>query len=105
MMRERFPEVRIEEDTFSVEMPEGYEEEEEEATVVIFRHDLGEEVGVEVRRWNSDEWEVPNGVEWVFEPSGLCEPLSVRFSRRGGYVEVDFNPLTASVQDERLYIP
>ena len=105
LMRERYPEVRLEESPFSVPVIEEVSKEEEDGTFVIFRHDLGDEVGLEVRRWNKEEWEVPNDVEWVFEPSGLCEPLSVRFLRRGGYVEVDFNPLTAGVEDERLYIP
>ncbi len=107
LMRERYPAVRLEEDFFkggAIEEVEG-EAEDEDETIVVFRHDLGEELGVEVRRWNREEWEVPNDLEWVFEPSGLCEPLSVRFVRRGGYVEVDFNPLTAGVEDERLYIP
>ena len=106
LMRERFPEVRLEEeDKFSLRTPKDFEDQQEEATIVIFQHDLDDEVGIEVRRWNAEEWAVPEGIEWVFEPSGLCEPLSVRFFRRDGYVEVDFNPLTAGVQDERLYIP
>ena len=104
VMRERYPEVRLEDDEFGAGLIDEVEG-EEEGTVVIFRHDLGDEVGIEVRRWNSEEWLIPEEVEWVFEPSGLCEPLSVRFVRRGGYVEVDFNPLTAGVEDERLYIP
>lgn len=107
LLRETYPEERIPEEGVALDLFKTPEEkaEEEEAMVTVVRHDLATEVGLEVRRWKSKEWIVPNGVEWVFEPSGLCEPLSVRFTRHDGYVEVDYNPLTAGVQDERLYIP
>ncbi|MEM8955485.1 MAG: type II secretion system protein [Verrucomicrobiota bacterium] len=78
-----------------------------EEMVVSLRHDLAEDVVLEVRRWNGTEWiigeeEIPQ--EWEFTPSGLCEPLSVRFSIGEDYVELDFNPLTAGVEEERSYI-
>lgn len=89
----------------------GDEEEEDQPTieemVVSLRHDLAEDVLLEVRRWNGTEWiigeeELPQ--EWEFTPSGLCEPLSVRMSIGEDYVEMDFNPLTAGVEEERSYI-
>lgn len=106
LLRETYPEQRVDEDDFALDLfrnSQGLPE--EEGTVVVVRHDMAEDLALQVRRWNSEEWIVPEGVEWVFEPSGLCEPLSVRFTRRDGYVEIDFNPLTAGVQEERLYIP
>ena len=39
-------------------------------------------------------------VSWVFEHSGLCEPISVRFSSDHGTVGAQFDPLTASVKEE-----
>lgn len=105
LMRETYPEMVEEEQDFGFNLFGDAEDEEALRSIVVYKHELGDGVAVEVRRWNAAEWVAPEEEEWVFEPSGLCEPLSVRFTRKGGYVEIDFNPLTAGVQDERLYIP
>ncbi len=58
---------------------------------------------LEVRRWGGKGWIRPAGdqtVSWVFEHSGLCEPISVRFSSDHGTVGAQFDPLTASVKEE-----
>jgi hypothetical protein len=113
VLEETYP-VFAEEDAGPGDLGESLFAEEEvgevplENMVVSLRHDLAEDVGLEVRRWNSPDWfvgeeELP--AEWIFTPSGLCEPLSVRFMIGEGYVEIDFNPLTAGVEEERVYIP
>lgn len=53
-----------------------------------------------VKRWDSDKYQSPEGVRWVFQPDGICEPMRARFENKDGWVEIVFNPLTAAVDDE-----
>lgn len=65
--------------------------------------DVPEGVRMEVRRWASNEWVKPGDkqpVAWIFDASGLCEPISVRFTSELGSVGAQFDPLTASVKQE-----
>ncbi len=58
---------------------------------------------VEIRRWGQRDWvklERDMSVAWVFEQSGLLEPLSVRFSTETGTIGGQFDPLTASLEKE-----
>ncbi|MDG2125586.1 MAG: prepilin-type N-terminal cleavage/methylation domain-containing protein [Verrucomicrobiales bacterium] len=64
------------------------------------RYNLPEDMTLEIRRWNRVEWEPAVARAWVFEHSGICEPLSVRLNGPKGYIEMMFNPLTANVEDE-----
>ncbi len=67
--------------------------------------DLDDDVAVSVRRWNSDKW-IPlakNAVEiWRFDPDGLCEPVSVRYTRGKSTAEDTYHPLTASIRESQL---
>ena len=47
----------------------------------------------------------PGRDRWVFQPSGLCNPLRVQFRKESAWIEVAFNPLTADTQEERHYFP
>lgn len=64
------------------------------------RHQLPEDMNLEIRRWNMREWQPAVAKAWVFEHSGICEPLSLRVNGPKGYIEMAFNPLTANVDDE-----
>ncbi|HWB06126.1 MAG TPA: prepilin-type N-terminal cleavage/methylation domain-containing protein [Verrucomicrobiales bacterium] len=58
---------------------------------------------MEIRRWGTPQWIPMQGkteIAWVFEQSGLCEPISVRFTSDRGTVGAQFDPLTASVKEE-----
>jgi prepilin-type N-terminal cleavage/methylation domain-containing protein len=58
---------------------------------------------IEVRPWMSRDWvrlEKNANYTWIFEQSGLLEPLSVRFTTEYGTVGGRFDPLTASVVEE-----
>ncbi|HUF62806.1 MAG TPA: type II secretion system protein [Verrucomicrobiales bacterium] len=72
------------------------------------RHDFEEGMVLQVRRWGEMNWRLPGelGDRWVFEPSGICEPISVRLNHETSYVELTFNPLTAAValEDEVRYV-
>lgn len=47
----------------------------------------------------------PEGQRWIFQPTGLCEPLTVRIMAGEAWIEVLFDPLTASIEEESYYIP
>jgi prepilin-type N-terminal cleavage/methylation domain-containing protein len=58
------------------------------------------DVALSVRRWRATEFAPPTRQTWVFERSGLCEPLAVRADSAYGFIEVSFNALDAHVEDK-----
>ncbi len=83
---------------------------EEEASLIIDydTYEFPEEVEVFVRRWGAkeSEWFHQEKKEdpvifWNFEQTGLCEPISIRFEIGKSWVEIDMDPLTARISDER----
>ncbi len=71
------------------------------------RHQLDEGIQLWVRRWNEPLFRQPRVPfeRWVFEPGGICEPLSLRLTYGDATLSMTFNPLTAHVEDESLIIP
>ena len=59
-----------------------------------------DDVVMTVRRWNQKEFAEPGQHLWVFERSGLCEPLQIRASTNRGYIQMTFNPLDAHVEEK-----
>ena len=57
--------------------------------------------------WGSSQWvepsdhDDPDQCRWVFQPSGLCNPIRVQFHKGNDWIEVAFNPLTADIREER----
>jgi type II secretory pathway pseudopilin PulG len=47
----------------------------------------------------------PDGQRWIFQPTGLCEPIAVKIMEDEAWIEVRFDPLTASIDEESYYIP
>lgn len=83
-------------------------EEEGNANVVTY-DEFSTPVEVAVRRWGTGEedWIVPKEkefVNWQFQATGLCEPLSIRLSYEGNWIILHMNPLTARAEDEESYI-
>ncbi|MCB1099323.1 MAG: prepilin-type N-terminal cleavage/methylation domain-containing protein [Verrucomicrobiales bacterium] len=58
--------------------------------------------------WGDPKW---NKVEndyfrrWVFQPTGMCNPLQVRSEIGDGFFEIQFDPLTGEVLREKFYVP
>ena len=75
---------------------------EEEAE---YAHRLAGDIKIEFLSWLDQKWRVPEDAHWVFQPTGVCEPITVRLSRGDSWIELDFNPLTAEVQEEAFYFP
>lgn len=64
-------------------------------------------VEVSVRRWNDVEWVAMTGSEyrrWIFQPSGMCEPMRLRVEAESSFFEVEFHPLTADVKSEKSWV-
>ncbi len=80
-------------------LPDGGEE-----GAAIDRYELDDGMRLEVRRWGDKHFRVPEDDVWVFEPRGICEPLSIRLLHPAGMIEMEFNPLTAKVSDEALVL-
>jgi prepilin-type N-terminal cleavage/methylation domain-containing protein len=61
-------------------------------------------MNVSIRRWNSTAWLATgtNSIHlWRFDPTGLCEPIGVRFSLNQSYAEDTYHPLTATIRDSQ----
>lgn len=70
------------------------------------RRELTIDGGMElsVRRWNSDAWlpAVKKAIHvWRFDPSGLCEPLSIRLALDKSWSEDIYHPLTAAIKESQ----
>lgn len=70
------------------------------------QHYLDNDVRLWVRRWNEQNFRPPQVPfeRWIFEPGGICEPLSLRLTYGDSTMSMTFNPLTAHVDDESLVI-
>lgn len=62
--------------------------------------ELDPDVVLTVRRWRAPDFSPPGRQIWIFERSGLCEPLAVRADSAHGFIEVSFNALDAHVEDK-----
>ncbi len=71
------------------------------------RHQLENNIQLWVRRWNEPIFRAPRVPfeRWIFEPGGICEPLSLRLTYGDATMSMTFNPLTAHAEDESLIIP
>ena len=55
--------------------------------------------------FGADKAERPDGQRWIFQPSGICEPVSVHLTDDEAWMEWRFDPLTAGIADESYHIP
>ena len=53
-----------------------------------------------VRRWNQPDFLEPGRQTWIFERSGLCEPITVRAQSEHGFIVMRFNALDAHIEDK-----
>ncbi len=77
---------------------------EEDPSGMLGAYQLDELMSLEVRRWGEKYFRKPEGDAWVFDPSGICEPIGIKLIHQKGFIEMEFNPLTAKVQDQSLVI-
>jgi hypothetical protein len=67
------------------------------------------EAVVSLHRWGtkSDEWLEPNedqALTWLFQSTGLCEPVGIRLEVEDSWVIMQMHPLTARVEEEEMMI-
>jgi prepilin-type N-terminal cleavage/methylation domain-containing protein len=58
------------------------------------------EVGM--KHWGGIKWlpvDDKNQQVWRFDTNGICEPVGIRLAYDGGWVEVEFHPLSAGVRE------
>jgi prepilin-type N-terminal cleavage/methylation domain-containing protein len=63
------------------------------------------DIKLSVRRWNTTEFIVPDDEFvpiWRFDPDGLSEPITVRFTMDNSYAQDTYHPLTATIADSEL---
>jgi prepilin-type N-terminal cleavage/methylation domain-containing protein len=58
-----------------------------------------------IQPWNEDRMRPPGTSLWTFSPNGLCDPIAVKFIQGSTELELDFDPLTATVSKEKFYRP
>lgn len=51
------------------------------------------------------DWRRPAAEIWTFQPAGLCEPLTVQFTRDDAWIELEFDPLTGAATREEFHLP
>jgi Tfp pilus assembly protein FimT len=68
--------------------------------VQVLSYSVPSSVTLSVQRWNAKNFVKPANEKWIFQPSGLLEPLHVRFESRKSWLEFTFHPLTAAAMDE-----
>lgn len=58
-----------------------------------------------IRPFGSEKVTKPDGQTWIFQPTGLCEPIIFRLEEDDAWIEVAFDPLTANIGEESYSIP
>ena len=58
------------------------------------------DIRLAIRRFGEEKWQNPRPDHWVFQHSGICEPIHFRVEREGRALEVTFDPLTAGAIGE-----
>ena len=58
-----------------------------------------------LKPFGADKAVRPDGQRWIFQPTGLCEPVTVRIEEDDAWMEVTFDALTAGIADESYNIP
>ena len=107
VLRETFLNEELLEERLGDESPklfkvtdEDDEEEQPELEQVVERFELDENVQIQFKRIFDKEWQTPKNFSWNFYTSGICDPMMIRFDTEHGFIEMDFNPLTAKLQLE-----
>jgi len=71
--------------------PEVFAKDEEEKATAVFRLPKGSWMKISLQAALTDK----PPAEWIFWPSGTCEPAKVQFSGPAGTWTADYSPLTA----------
>lgn len=67
--------------------------------------DLPRGTTLTITPFGAEAAERAGGQRWIFQPTGLCEPVTVRIIEEDAWLEIAFDPLTAGIADESYNIP
>ncbi|MCB1079093.1 MAG: prepilin-type N-terminal cleavage/methylation domain-containing protein [Verrucomicrobiae bacterium] len=71
-------------------------------------YELPDDVRYSLLFWGETEWLDMTGSgefrRWVFQPSGMCQPLKIRVESEHSFFEVEFHPLTGDVKSEKSWV-
>ncbi|MEM9281881.1 MAG: prepilin-type N-terminal cleavage/methylation domain-containing protein [Verrucomicrobiota bacterium] len=87
--------------------PDPRQEMVEDGIRYLEEYELDPEVTCRLRSWSDTDWvELRGGVyrKWVFQPSGMCDPMKFQVEADGSFFELEFHPLTADVKRERSWV-
>jgi type II secretory pathway pseudopilin PulG len=60
---------------------------------------------LEIRRYGEKNFRAPKrGEVWQFAADGVCEPVDLRITRKGGTVEMSFDPLTGCARRKSVLV-
>ena len=79
----------------------------EEGLQYFREYEWSDDVECSLRFWDEMQWVGLSSGEfrrWIFQPSGMCEPLRLRIEANGAYFEIEFHPLTADIKSERSWV-
>lgn len=64
--------------------------------------DIPDDIVLEIQVWPSDRWLrlEKKSVNWLFQPTGICEPVSIRLTQGESWIAFQFQPLTAGIDSE-----
>lgn len=89
------------------EEPDLRREQVEEGLRFFAEYAFDPDLACSLKFWDETEWVNLSGGEfrrWIFQPSGMCEPLRVRVESDGAFFEIAFHPLTADIQSETSWV-
>lgn len=88
-------------------VPDPEMERVEEGLRYAAEYELDPSLRYSLKFWDETQWVDMTGGEfrrWIFQPSGMCEPLMVRMEADDAFFEIEFHPLTADIKRERSWV-
>ena len=68
-------------------------------------YQLPADVTFAIKRMSDTDFKGTADARWIFQPNGLCEPITFLFQRGQGWIKFRIDPLTARIQDQESYLP
>lgn len=87
--------------------PDPLKDKIEEGMRFLEEYTIDPSLQVSLKFWNETQWVAMSGGEfrrWIFQPSGMCEPMRFRVEADKSFFEIEFHPLTADVKSEKSWV-
>lgn len=98
--RNRPYQIRFHQNSFEIgPVPTGFSDFSADRT-----YTFPEGMTLEIQPWPSTAWKACDEQVWLFYPTGMCQPFSVRITKDLNWMEASFHPLTAQTSDRKYEI-